>query len=442
MIREFQNFIDKNQLFDRKQKILLTVSGGIDSISMLHLFHKAGIDIGVAHCNFKLRGEESDEDEIFVRNMAAMLAVPFHVIRFNTREYARQEGISIEMAARDLRYKWFEEIRVQYKYDYIATAHNLNDVVETFFLNIVRGTGIKGLTGIKPKSNHLIRPMLFASRRQIEAYCLENDLHFREDSSNASVKFSRNKIRHLILPVLEKINPNFLQTAVENIQRLSETEQIYFSKVGEVKKQVCFEKEGSFYIDLTKMKEIEPQSSYLYEFLAPFNFSRDNVAEIVEAMDGISGKQFFSSTHRLLKDRDYLIITGIKKQEDLKYYIDEGMTQINGPVKLKLRVIKNEEGFKLPLNSQIACLDYDRITFPLILRHWQKGDYFRPLGMKDIKKLSDYFIDNKLSLIEKEQAWLLTSENKIVWIVGRRLDDRYKITDRTRNILVVEPCQD
>ncbi|MDP4226069.1 MAG: tRNA lysidine(34) synthetase TilS [Bacteroidota bacterium] len=442
MIREFQNFIDKNQLFDRKQKILLTVSGGIDSISMLHLFHKVGIDIGVAHCNFMLRGEESDEDEIFVRNMAAMLAVPFYVIRFNTWEYARQEGISIEMAARDLRYKWFEEIRVQYKYDYIATAHNLNDVVETFFLNIVRGTGIKGLTGIKPKSNHLIRPMLFASRRQIEAYCLEHDLHFREDSSNASVKFSRNKIRHLILPVLEKINPNFLQTAVENIQRLSETEQIYFSKVGEVKKQVCFEKEGSFYIDLNKMKEIEPQSSYLYEFLVPFNFSRDNVAEIVEAMDGIPGKQFFSSTHRLLKDRNYLIITGIKKQADLKYYIDEGMTLINGPVKLKLRVIKKEEGFKLPLNSQIACLDYDRITFPLILRHWQKGDYFRPLGMKDIKKLSDYFIDSKLSLIEKEQAWLLTSENKIVWIVGRRLDDRYKITDRTQNILVIEPCQD
>ncbi|MDP4273800.1 MAG: tRNA lysidine(34) synthetase TilS [Bacteroidota bacterium] len=442
MIREFQNFIDKNQLFDRKQKILLTVSGGIDSISMLHLFHKVGIDIGVAHCNFMLRGEESDEDEIFVRNMAAMLAVPFYVIRFNTWEYARQEGISIEMAARDLRYKWFEEIRVQYKYDYIATAHNLNDVVETFFLNIVRGTGIKGLTGIKPKSNHLIRPMLFASRRQIEAYCLEHDLHFREDSSNASVKFSRNKIRHLILPVLEKINPNFLQTAVENIQRLSETEQIYFSKVGEVKKQVCFEKEGSFYIDLNKMKEIEPQSSYLYEFLVPFNFSRDNVAEIIEAMDGIPGKQFFSSTHRLLKDRNYLIITGIKKQADLKYYIDEGMTLINGPVKLKLRVIKKEEGFKLPLNSQIACLDYDRITFPLILRHWQKGDYFRPLGMKDIKKLSDYFIDNKLSLIEKEQAWLLTSENKIVWIVGRRLDDRYKITDRTQNILVIEPCQD
>ncbi|MDP4189441.1 MAG: tRNA lysidine(34) synthetase TilS, partial [Bacteroidota bacterium] len=440
--REFQNFIDKNQLFDRKQKILLTVSGGIDSISMLHLFHKVGIDIGVAHCNFMLRGEESDEDEIFVRNMAAMLAVPFYVIRFNTWEYARQEGISIEMAARDLRYKWFEEIRVQYKYDYIATAHNLNDVVETFFLNIVRGTGIKGLTGIKPKSNHLIRPMLFASRRQIEAYCLEHDLHFREDSSNASVKFSRNKIRHLILPVLEKINPNFLQTAVENIQRLSETEQIYFSKVGEVKKQVCFEKEGSFYIDLNKMKEIEPQSSYLYEFLVPFNFSRDNVAEIVEAMDGIPGKQFFSSTHRLLKDRNYLIITGIKKQADLKYYIDEGMTLINGPVKLKLRVIKKEEGFKLPLNSQIACLDYDRITFPLILRHWQKGDYFRPLGMKDIKKLSDYFIDSKLSLIEKEQAWLLTSENKIVWIVGRRLDDRYKITDRTQNILVIEPCQD
>jgi tRNA(Ile)-lysidine synthase len=442
MFTRFTEYITKNNLLLKDDKVLLTVSGGIDSMVMLHLFTRTSFEIGIAHCNFQLRGMESDEDETFVNRISADHAIPYFLKKFKTKEYAEELGISIQMAARDLRYQWFEEIRQANSYNYIALAHNKNDAIETFFINVTRGTGIKGLTGMKNKQDKIIRPLLFATRREIEEYCSKNNIRYREDSSNISTRYSRNKIRHNIIPEFEEINPGFYRTMSETMERLSEAEKIYSKTIEEKKKEVVFETGEKVLIDISKLNNLNPVATYLFEFLRPYQFPGQIIPDIVEALDGLSGKQFLSPTYRLIKDRDHLIITKRGKEEAGRYYIDDYTESLAHPISLLIKRKTRTSGFSIPTSPDIACIDYEKLNFPLILRKWQKGDYFQPFGMDNIKKISDYFIDIKLSLPEKENTWILTSGIKIVWIVGKRPDDRFKITDETKEILLIEYIKD
>jgi tRNA(Ile)-lysidine synthase len=436
MINLFQNFIDKNSLFSGEDLILLGVSGGIDSRVMLHLFLEAGYNTAIAHCNFRLRGDEADADENFVHSLAEKNNIPFHRMHFNTSEYAKLQKISIQMAARELRYNWFENVRRSYGYNYIAVAHNADDAVETFFINLIRGTGIKGLTGIRPKNNYIVRPLLFATRQEIENYCNENNLQYRNDTSNFSDKYLRNNIRHNILHAFEHF-PGFKQTMKENLEKLSDAEKIYNFGISILSEKVIKKAGDEWFVDIFELKKSGAERALLHEILQPFAFSAKTIDEIIKATDGETGAMFYSELYRLIKDRNRLIISSFKPDEAPKYYIDIEKGFINEPIALKFS-IKSAGGFIIPVSKNIAAIDADKIIYPLILRRWQKGDYFQPLGMDNMKKISDFFIDNKFSIPEKENAWLLASGDQIAWIVSYRLDDRFKITSGTKNILMIE----
>ena len=438
MLNQFLSFIDSNRLFARPDPVLLTVSGGIDSIVMLDLFYRAGFSCSAAHCNFKLRGTESDEDEAFVKELAANYDMNIFHVSFNTEEYAASHNMSIQMAARELRYEWFEETREKAGCEYIATAHNKNDVTETFFINLSRGTGIKGLTGIKEKSGNLIRPLLFASREQILEYAMDRQLAWREDSSNATTKYARNKIRHNIIPELEDINPRFIDVMFENVLRLRETGEIFQQALEEKKHQLISRDKRHLLVSVEKLKSDEFARTWLYGILSDFNFTATVVDDVMKSLDGIPGKIFLSPTHRLVKDRDSLIIEPLRQEQQKRYYIENPYLDIEEPLKLCLRIINRSDEFVIPRYPDTACLDFDRLEFPLIIRKWEKGDYFQPLGMENMKKVSDFFVDNKLSIPEKENTWLLTSGKDIVWIIGKRIDDRFKITPSTLKIFQVE----
>ena len=434
MIDDFQKYITVHNLCLKNDKLLLGISGGIDSIVMMHLFRMSGYKMALAHCNFQLRGEESDNDEAFVQALAENYQLPIHTTRFNTQEIASKEGISIQMAARDLRYEWFDELRQKHSYDYIAIAHNKNDLIETFLINLARGTGIKGLTGIKEKSGTIIRPLLFASRKMIDGFCHENNFEYREDSSNKTTKYSRNLIRHEIIPTFETINPSFIDTMTENINKLKNTEKIYFQTIQKTQDEITDEQDKKIYFSIEKIKKLEPVETYLFEFLAPYGFSNTQINDIITSFDGISGKQFFSPTHRLIKDRSNLILEEISLAQHKPFFIDESTKQTAYPIQLNLEKIEKTEDFQINTQKNIAQLDYHKLEFPLTIRKWNKGDYFMPLGMQNLKKLSDFFIDQKIPIPEKEKVWIIESGNKIAWIVGLRIDERFKITENTTQI--------
>jgi tRNA(Ile)-lysidine synthase len=441
MLDHFRSFIRENHLVRKSDKILLTVSGGIDSIVMLDLFIRAGYNCEIAHCNFGLRGTESDEDEDFVRQLAYRYSIRFFYKRFDTEEYAEEQGISIQMAARKLRYDWFDKIRKTQSLDLIATAHNQDDVLETFFINLSRGSGIRGLTGIKVISGSIIRPMLFAPRSMIEVYAKRNSIAYREDSSNASDKYLRNKIRHKILPFFEEVNPSFRNVLMETIQKLRDAEAIYTDEINLKRDEIITETDDIISLSLDRLRDLPQRKTYLFEFLSEYHFTPGQISDIDESVNAASGKQFFSTTHRLVKDRSQMIITRIGAEEYRKYYIPEGTGQIFEPVHLEFIVIENTPEFRIPAEPDIACLDYDLLTFPLLIRKWQSGDYFRPLGMKHRKKLSDFLVDQKISIVEKESLWLLLNNEDIAWVINQRIDERYKITSRTRQILMIKSVQ-
>lgn len=438
MLEQFRNLIKEKHLIRKSDKILLTVSGGIDSVVMLDLFIRSGYNCSIAHCNFGLRGDESDGDEDFVRQLAYGHGIKFHCTRFSTEEYAEEARISIQMAARKLRYDWFEKVRLSHSYHFIATAHNQDDVIETFFINLIRGSGIRGLTGIKYKSGNIIRPLLFSPRSQIEEYATAHDLPFREDSSNASEKYTRNKIRHKILPLFESINPSFRKSLIETINKLQDTEDIYTYEVNKRKEEMVSENGATVAINLEHLKNIPHRRTYLYEFLSEFHFTSHQIKDIDDALKAGSGKQFFSSTSRLIKDRSKLLITPIENEEYRKYYIEEGTDYIVEPVYLEFEVVSLQPSFQIPHDPHIACLDYDLLKFPLLIRKWQSGDYFHPLGMKHRKKLSDFLVDQKLSIVDKENLWLVLNNEDIVWVISQRIDERYKITEKTRKVLKIK----
>ena len=439
MLKQFKKFVKEYDLVGRDENCLLTVSGGIDSVVMCELYHQAGFKFGIAHCNFQLRGEESNLDAEFVKTLAKKYKVPFFTIVFDTQKFAKEHGISTQMAARDLRYEWFEKIRAENNYHKIATAHHQDDQVETFFINLMRGTGISGLHGIKSIQDYLIRPMLFASRKEIVGFLEENKLTYREDSSNASDKYLRNKIRHHLLPVLEEIDPEYLKAFAANMKRFSDAEEIYLQQIDQARNEILSYKGSEVLISIKKLINLNPTSTYLFELIREFGFGFKSCEDIVVGINSDSGKTFSSETHRLLKDREYLMIR--ERTENFlesSYPIENDVTEIEIPIHLKIETRIKAKDFKLSANRTIANLDFDKLKFPLTLRKWEQGDSFYPLGSTFRKKLSDFFIDKKLSLFEKEDCWLLCSNDEVVWIVGHQLDNRFKITNKTSKVLKIE----
>jgi tRNA(Ile)-lysidine synthase len=438
MLEAFTSYIKSKNLFTNKDRILLTVSGGVDSIVMTELFHQAGFEFGIAHVNFQLRGKESDGDEQFVKDLAKKYNVPFYVNTFDTEAYAKENGISTQMAARDLRYQFFDELCKEYKYDYIATAHHKDDQLETFFINLFRGTGISGLRGILPKQNNIVRPLLCADRKTIEQFQQSEQLKFREDSSNKSVKYLRNKIRHNLIPVLEDIDPNYLDLMIANMNRIGESEQIYKNHINTLQAELIHKKSQTYYINIERIKQLNPCTTYVYELLKNYNFSFSTCESIVGALNNESGKVFESETHELLKDREDLIIRVKRNEKFEPILINEGELTKSSSLNLVFQDIQRDNNFEISRQSHIACIDKSKLEFPLTIRKWKQGDFFYPLGSKYKKKLSDFFIDKKFSLFEKEDVILLCTGTKIVWIIEHQIDDRFKITSQTKDILNIE----
>ncbi|MDX2430107.1 MAG: tRNA lysidine(34) synthetase TilS [Bacteroides sp.] len=433
----FNSYNRDKELLGFGERVLLAVSGGVDSVVMAHLFAETDFDCAIAHCNFQLRGEDSDADEAFVRNLAAQLEMPVYVERFDVDREMKEKGISLQMAARDLRYEWFSTLAVGHSFDAIATAHNLNDSVETFFLNLARGTGIRGLTGIPLRNENIIRPLLFASRKEIEAYATSNSLAFREDSSNRETKYQRNKIRHDVIPIMEQINPAFVQTMAENMKRMVELRELVEVNVDDLRQEIFQRTMAEIRIDTGRLMKLEPLGTWMYELFSPFGFTKPQCKDIEGFLQSDSGKRFLSPTHQLYKDRDQLIMVESKTDSFERFYLDTPEKHSSLPFSMDIEVMDRNELKKIPNDKNTACLDIDEILFPLTIRRWQHGDYFYPLGMDQIKKLSDFFVDEKVPVPMKERTWILATGKKIVWIMGHRIDNRFRIKESTQRVLIL-----
>jgi tRNA(Ile)-lysidine synthase len=438
MIQNFQQYCALHALFEKKDRILLAVSGGVDSMTMWDLFLKSGEDIGVAHCNFQLRGGDSLEDEDFVKKTAEKTATPLHNVRFDTEEYAQAKGISIQMAARELRYNWFERIRQEHHYDFIATAHHRDDVLEGFFLNLLRKTGIGGLHGIRPKSNYLIHPLLFASKEDILQYAENQNIAFREDISNLDDHYQRNYIRHHIIPAFKELKGNFADILSDSIALIAKQEAAYKNHVQEMAKQLIHNTSDGMELSIEEIKKLDFPALYLFEMLSPCKFSESQIENIVKSMDEREEKIVYSSSHQLLKGRKSLIVKPFENKIPQEIIIEKSDNESFQKRGIKIEILSNHPQFVFENHSHTAYFDLDKLSFPLVLRTWKHGDYFFPFGGKGRKKISDLFTDAKLNSIEKKQVKLLCNSNKdIVWVAGMRSDNRYRVTAKTENILVM-----
>ena len=440
MLQKFIRFISENNLFKKNDTVLLAVSGGIDSVVMTELFEISGFRFAIAHCNFKLRGSDSDEDEVFVSTIAESKGKRFHVRQFNVKEYTKKEKISVQMAARKLRLQWFEELIKEFGYGCYATAHHNDDQIETFFINLLRGSGIAGLHGILPKHGNLIHPMLFTDRKAIEAFVQEKKLDFRMDRTNMKTDYMRNKIRHKLLPVLKSIQPDFDLIFTRNIYRFRQAEEIYRQRVNEVIEDLSKLKNDQLLIPIRGLIGLNPVETYLFEILRPYNFQYQDADAIIRSLNAQSGKVFYSSTHKLIRDRDFLIIcnSDLSKEEQDVFPVNTHSGELQTPAEIKFSVFDKPEDFCISQESNIALLDADTIGESIYIRHWKKGDYFFHLGMDHKKLISDFFTDLKFAIPDKENTWLLCSGKDIVWIVGCRIDNRFKITEQTKRILKAE----
>ena len=434
MLQKIQNHIAHNFSFLIGKKLLLATSGGLDSMVMVDLFKKLDFNFAMAHCNFQLRGLESFGDQNFVQDYADANEIPLFVAQFDTEAFAKDYNLSTQVAARELRYNWFYELLENENFDYILTAHHADDNLETFLINLVRGTGLDGLTGIPEQNENVIRPLLIFSRSEIETYAKENAIDWREDSSNASDKYLRNKIRHHLVPVLKEINPDFLSSFYKTQSYLQESKVMVEDASILVYQQVAKEKGEDVHFDLNQLKKLPNYKSYLYQWLVEFGFSAWN--DIYDLVDSQSGKQVFSEEYRLLKNRNFLVLSPINvtnKAEE--YFIDQNQKDVKVPLNLSF---SRAEAISTVSNTTIF-VDQDKLQFPLSLRRWTEGALFYPFGMQGkSKKVSKFFKDEKLSLIEKETIWLLYSGTEIVWIVGIRQDERFRISDTTKNILKIQ----
>lgn len=434
MLATLKKHIETNLPFLLNKKLLLATSGGLDSMVMAHLFKDLQFDIAIAHCNFQLRGVDSFKDQKFIQDFADENEIPVNITQFDTQAFAADYKLSTQVAARDLRYNWFYELLEEEGYDYVLTAHHADDNLETFLINLSRGTGLEGLTGIPEENGSIVRPLLHFTRAEILEYAKENNITWREDASNASDKYLRNKIRHHLVPLLQEINPNFMEAFQKTQSYLQESAGLVEDASIMVYQQVAKQEEDSITFDLNQLKKLPNYNAYLYQWLNEFGFTAWN--DVYDLVDAVSGKQIFASNFRLLKNRDSLILSKILVEDEVgTYFIAKEQQEISIPLKLTFKSVANP-AFE---SNKIIFVDGDKLQYPLELKRWQEGDSFQPFGMGGkSKKLSKFFKDEKLSLLEKEQCWLLWSANTLVWITGLRQDERFKITENTSNILKIE----
>jgi len=434
MIRIIRNYIEKQCLLNPESKVIVGFSGGADSVSLLHSLHHLGYDCIAAHCNFHLRGEESDRDAQFAAQFAASLNLPFFKQDFDTLGIAKERGISIEMAARDLRYQWFAELKEEQKADAIAVAHHRDDSIETLLLNLIRGTGIKGLTGIQPRVGCLIRPLLCVSKKEILQYVQAKNLPFITDSSNAQEKIARNKIRLQLIPLLETINPSVRDAIVQTIDNLNEATKIYDAEMEKAIRAI-YTKDS---ISIPLLKTFPSPESILFELLKNYGFGKEVIRDIYSAMDSQPGKTFYAPDYCIVKDRDEFLLSPIAGKENAEYEIQMSDSLLEFPFRMKISLQENDPTLEMDKSADIAYLDYEQLQFPLTLRRWKMGDKFRPIGMKSFQKVSDFFTNNKFNKIQKEKTWILTSGKEIVWIVNFRIDDRFKINNATKKCYILK----
>lgn len=429
-LKYFKNHIQNKLPFLEKSKLLIAISGGMDSVILAHLCHQLKLNFALAHCNFNLRGIESDADEDFVLELAEDLDLEVFIESFETETYASENNVSIQMAARELRYNWFHELAEQLKFDYILTAHHADDNLETFFINLMRGTGLDGLIGIPETNGKLARPLLPFSYADLQTFAKNEKLSWREDSSNASTKYLRNKLRHDVIPILKEMNPQVLQNFQKTQTHLQESAEIIDDALVRIQKKVVLATADTIQLDVKKLQQLSNPKIYLYQLLKDFQFTEwDDVYQLLYAQ---SGKFVLSKTHRLVKDRTTLILTELPVESEVTEFIfQEEEPEIILPIgRLTVENCSEIE----ETSATTIYVDKDLLKYPLSVRKWEKGDYFYPFGMSGKKKLSKFFKDEKLTLPEKEQTWLLYSNNKIVWVIGLRADNRFKVTNDTNHI--------
>ncbi len=445
---KFDNFISENNLFTKKDKLLVAVSGGVDSMALLCLLWENNYDFGIAHCNFQLRGEESEDDEKFVERFASFMTKNFHKKRFDTEGYASNQKIAIQEAARDLRYKWFEELRQLHDYQYIVTAHHGSDSVETLLFNLSRGTGLKGLTGIKPKNGFVVRPLLFAEKKDIWAYVEENNLVYREDSSNKNDKYARNFIRNTVVPELKKLNPEFEQNILNTIDRLNESQELIDFSIKKIISEIVSINKKQTFIDSNKLKTFPANKTILFYFLKDFGFNGQQIESILSTTN--TGAKFYTQTHELLIDRNKYILQPVENQQIIgkePIYTEGGHFEISEKTKVVsfkdcpiFLTKKNKLNPEINTDKNIAQLNYEQLIFPLKLRHPQTGDRFQPLGMNgNSQLLSDYFRQQKIAEFDKKNIWILENgDGRICWIIGFRIAEPFKLLDTTKTFLEIK----
>jgi len=444
--RIVKKYIESLKLLPEGARVVVALSGGADSVALMDILHRLDYYCIGAHVNFHLRGEESDRDAAFSHQLCRDLGVPFYKTDLYAAEYAEQEGLSIEMAARDMRYKWFEQLRKDQGAAAVAVAHHRDDSVETVLLNLIRGTGIRGLTGIKPRNGYVVRPLLCCDREAVLEYIEQRGLSFVTDRSNLLNEYRRNKIRLDVLPLLESIQPSVRESIARTMDHLGETEILYEQAIDEAKARLCPGLKGGslelpLRISLSALDREKAPQSVLYELLSEYGFGRVDVQSIWKNRWGTSGRVYFSHTHRLVFDRDCILVTEIPDQEVTEYTLNETQTSISEPFNLKCGFVNPGKDCKISTSKSKAFLDADKLLFPLTIRHPKKGDNFIPFGMHGRKLISDYCIDRKFNAIEKEELWLLCSGKDVVWVVGERIDNRFRVDDMTKKVyqLSIDP---
>ena len=434
MLKKFKQHLHQNFPFLEDGKLLIAISGGVDSVVLAYLCSQLNLSFSLCHCNFNLRGQESNDDEAYVKELAKNLKVPVYTTSFETEKYATKNKVSIQVAARELRYAWFYELLEKKDYEYVLTAHNTNDNLETFIINLTRGSGLEGFTGIPPINNKAVRPLLAFSRDDITLFAIKNEIDWREDKSNASIKYIRNKVRHKVIPILKEINPHVLESFQNTLEYLNESQSIINDATKNISQKIVSYEHNLLKLNCKKLNELPNKKAYLYQLLHTFGFTAWN--DVVDLVSGQPGKQVFSKTHRLLKDRNFLILTTTNESltEKGPFLIKETSAEISHPIKLTILNTADST----PENKHQIIINKDLVTYPLSLKKWRHGDAMHPTGMTGSKKISQLFKDKKLSLLDKEKIWLLAdAKDHIIWVIGLRQDRRFTADKTATNRLKI-----